>query len=257
MWIFILFLCSFSISYAQFSDHIIQNNDEIVRIRKNKIKSCSIIEETYENDKLTGNYMQEYLEYDTKGRLVLEKFYFDAEKKEYDLIQYEYNQEGKIIKESWKEFPETDISFSGEEHYYYENGRLIKKCLHENGLPKDECTYYMYEKEKLVLEVDSMSKKTKYEYKNDSIFAIDLNNEGHYMKYDKNYRLIEWASKDVIFKYEFNKDGTLSKSYSIKKGKLTLENEFKYKNGICIEAVFSDPESKIKKVDRYIYTYYK
>lgn len=253
----IVFLCSITAASAQFSDHELQCNAEISACKKHKVKSCTISEERYENGLLKSKDISEYFEYNEEGRLVLEKFYFDVEKGEYDLIRYTYDAKGRLLSEEWEEHPQNEGSLNGKEEYSYRDGKLVSICLHENGIARNECTYYHYKDGKLVEITDSLLSTHVYEYTNDKIICRDKNNESLYRVYNSGYQLIEWKFKSQHYYYEYNADGQIRSSYSMADGKKIRENNFTYKDGLCISAEIKDLVRGMVTKETYTYEYFR
>lgn len=115
-----------------------QKNDS-----KPKVKSVTVMEENYEDDKSGTQQKESFTRFDLQGNIV-ELIEYDKEGKEKQHILYEYDKEGHKTKE-------TSLKANGnkdkEEVFIYQNGLRTEKIVYYgNGKIKSKKKYiYVFE----------------------------------------------------------------------------------------------------------------
>ena len=110
---------------------------------KPKVKSVTVMEENYEDDKSGTQQKESFTRFDLQGNIV-ELIEYDKEGKEKQHILYEYDKEGHKTKE-------TSLKANGnkdkEEVFIYQNGLRTEKIVYYgNGKIKSKKKYiYVFE----------------------------------------------------------------------------------------------------------------
>lgn len=94
---------------------------------KPKVKSITVMEENYEDDKAGTQQKESFTRFDLQGNIV-ELIEYDKEGKEKQHVLYEYNKEGHKTKE-------TLLKANG-------NKDKVEEFIYQNGLRTEKIVYY-------------------------------------------------------------------------------------------------------------------
>lgn len=234
-----------------------QSPVEMAAFKKAGVHTCTITVQEFKNDQLVTTYVSDELEYDREGRLIREKWIFDAKGTVYDVITYQYDEQNRVVHEVWEEHPKTEISGNDETYYTYQDGVLKKACVKDPVEQHDDCTEFFYEQGKLVRESSYLDGNFIFEYRDGKVYrhAEGPDGEKNVTVY-ANDRIVENQHGNLRYFYTYAKNGLLESSYALRDGKKINENTFTYTKNLPLVSILMNLEEKVKKVETYSYTYY-
>ncbi len=231
-----------------------------------KVKSLTM-QSSYANKKTLFGYVDgsEYndvliQEFDRQGNIIKEKEFYVNDSTDGKQSKYSYNENNQLVKTEWLWFQDK-VQELAEYEYNFE-GKLVKQCNYimkpvDKDFELNMCWLYYYGDDHIQKVVNSEG-DVRYTYKKEGDIISMYSADGELRhKYD-NGMLIYQKLNSKNYEYHRDENGRIIKTIVTDNNKNVISiTSFEHSNGLLVKIINRDESGRIEYEENYEYEYYK